>query len=84
MADETVTFIRGADGKLYALNEEQLAQFEVTDATTKKNVDDILDKAKEDFKAAKLSDNVVKQIQQAQGCVKTIAQSPEIHTNTKK
>ena len=84
MADQTVTFIRGADGKLYALDEEQLAQFEVTDATTKKNVDDILDKAKEDFKAAKLSPNVVTQIQQVKGCVRTTALSPEAFTTTKK
>ena len=83
MADEKITFIRGADGTLYALSDDQLAQFKVADEN-KKKVDDILNKAKEDFKAAKLSDNVVKQIQQAQGCVKTIAESPEIHTNTKK
>jgi len=83
MADEKVMFIRGADGALYVLSEDQLAKFQVANED-KVKVDDILDKAKEDFKAAKLSANVVKQIQQVQGCVKTIAESPEIYTNTKK
>jgi hypothetical protein len=83
MADEKVMFIRGADGALYVLSEDQLAKFKVAD-DGKKAVDDILDKAKEDFKAAKLSENVVKQIQQVQGCVKTIAESPEVYTNRKK
>jgi hypothetical protein len=81
MADEEITLIRGADGTLYALSGEQLQQFI---APEQQKVNDILKTAKEDCKAIKLSTNVVQQIQQVQGCVKTTAQSPEVHTNTKK
>ena len=83
MADEKVMFIRGADGALYVLSEDQLAKFQVANED-KVKVDNILDKAKEDFKVAKLSTNVVKQIQQVNGCVKTTAVSPEAFTTTKK
>jgi hypothetical protein len=78
MADETVTFIRGADGTLYALSDEQLQQFK---APNQPQVDNILKTAKEDCKAFKLSPNVVQQIQQVKGCVRTTAQTPEAHTN---
>ena len=81
MADETITFIRGADGVLYALSEDQLKRYPPANAA---QVNDILDKAKEDFKVAKLSPNIVKQIQQVNGCVKTTAVSPEAYSNTKK
>jgi hypothetical protein len=82
MADK-ITFIRSADGVLYALSDDQLAPFKVAE-DKQTLVDDILNKAKEDCKAIKLSTNVVTQIQQVNGCVKTTAQSPEVHTNTKK
>ena len=81
MADEKITLIRGEDGTLYALSYEQLQQFKVPNQP---QVDDILKTAKEDCKAFKLSTNVVTRIQQVQGCIKTTAQSPEAHTNTKK
>ena len=80
MADEKITLIRGEDGTVYALSYEQLQQFK---APNQQQVDDILKTAKEDCKAFKLSPNVVTQIQQVQGCIKTTAKSPEAHTNTK-
>ena len=77
---ERTTLIRGADGKLYALSDTDLAPFR---GEKEKETTDILKKAKEDRKPAKLSDSVVQQIQAVQGCVHTTAASPEIYTNTK-
>jgi hypothetical protein len=83
MADEKKTFVRGADGALYALSDDDLAPFKVEESK-KQKVDEILKREKEDFGAVKLSDNAIKQIQAAGGCVKTTAELPEIYTNTKK
>ena len=80
---ERKTLIRGADGTLYAMTDEQLKKFAVSDQQ-QKAVDKILADADADFVAGRLSTDVITKIQQAQGCVQTIAfgdPEPEISTN---
>jgi len=80
---ERKTFIRGADGALYAMTDDDLKHFRLK-PQQEEDVDKILADADADFVAGKLSSGVILQIQAANGCVKVTAASdppPQIFTN---
>jgi hypothetical protein len=81
MADDKVTFVRGADGTLYTLSEDTLTKLTSQQQT---DVDGILNKHNQNVKTHQLSKDVVTEIQAVNGCVKVTAQAPDVYTNNKK
>lgn len=78
---EGTNFVRGADGTLYVLTDEQLAPYRVTN---QEEVNKILADEDADVRAGRLSSSAIIQIQAVNGCVKVTAASdplPDVYTN---